>query len=225
MAKISRNIIILVCVISCSLIAAGPLVEPTVKAQAKKAELIEDPYKDSTILVEAFVVEVRLSALYDLGVSPIGEKPNSVSIDNILRCLQDEDNAKISSGAKVAVRQREQGTTESEQMIYLEQQMPAKTSEASKKPAVVRSLRPYKFSKSFQASANIIAHNIIFVSFGYDENAIDKVPAKDGTPPNSVNWQWSGTVCLERGKASIVGAIQDEKKAVFLILCADIRDS
>ncbi len=225
MAKISRNIVIVVCVISCALIAAGPLVGPTAEAQAKKTELIEDPYKDSTILVEAFVVEVRLSALYDLGVSPIGEKPNSVSIDNILKCLQNEDNAKISSGAKVATRQRERGTTESEQRIYLGQPMPTKTSEGGKKPTVVRPPRPYQFSKTFQASANIIAPNRIFVSFGYDENAMDKVPAKDGTPPNTVNWQWSGTVCLERGKASIVGATQDEEKAVFLILCADIRDS
>jgi hypothetical protein len=229
-AKISRNIVILVCVISCALIAAGPLVGPVVKAQPKraeprKAELIEDPYKDSTILVEAFVVEVRLSALYDLGVSPIGEKPNSVSIDNILRCLQDEDNARIISGAKVAIKQREQGTTESEQMIYLEQQKPAKTSEASKKPTVVRSPRPYKFRKTFRASANILAHNRIYVSFSFTGNSMDKVLTKDSTPPNTVNWQWSGAVCLERGKAGIVGATQDEEKAVFLILCADIRDS
>ncbi|MBC8469415.1 MAG: hypothetical protein H8D56_08075 [Planctomycetes bacterium] len=225
MSKILRNILIIVCIISCVSIAAGPIVKPNVRDQARKAELIDDPYKNSTILVEAFVVEVRLSALYDLGVSPIGEKPNSVSIDNILRCLQDEDNARIISGAKVASQQRERGTTESEQMIYLEQQKPAKTSEESKKPAVVRSPRPYKFNKSFRASANILAHNRIYVSFSFTGNSMDKVPAKDGMPPDAVNWQWSGTVCLERGKASIVGATQDEEKVVFLILCADIRDS
>lgn len=224
MAKISRNIVILVCVISCSLIVAGPLVGPTAEAQGKNAELIDDPYKDSTILIEAFVVEVRLSALYDSGVSPIGEKPNSVSIDNILRCLQDEDNARISSGAKVAVRQRESGETQSEQRIYLEQQMPPKTSEGSKKPVVSRPPRPYQFSKSFEASANIIAPNRIFVSFSFSENTMEKVSTKDDMPPNTVNWQWSGSVCLEMGKASIVGATQDEKKAVFLILCANIRD-
>jgi len=224
MAKISRNIVILVCVISCTLIAAGPLIEPAVKAQPRRTELIEDPYKDSTILVEAFVVEVRLSALYDLGVSPIGEKPNSVSIGNILRCLQNEDHARIISGAKVAVRQREQGETGSEKRIYLEQ-IPTKTSEGSKKPAVVRSTRSYSFSKSFRASANILAANRIHVNFSFTGNSMDKVPAKNGMPPNTVDWQWTGTVCLERGKASIVGATQDEKEAVFLILCADIRDS
>jgi len=224
MSKIFRNIFIIVCIISCVSIAAGPIVKPNVRAQAKKAELIDDPYKDSTILVEAFVVEVRLSALYDLGVSPIGEKPNSVSIDNILRCLQDEDNARIISGAKVATRQRERGNSESEQRIYLGQQKPAKTSEGSKRPTASRAPRSYQFSKSFQASVNIIAPNRIFVSFGYNENAMDKVPAKDGMPPNTIDWQWTGTACLERGKASIVGATQDEKKAVFLILCADIRD-
>jgi len=229
MVKISRNIVILVCVISCALIAAGPLVGPAAEAQPrrnepKRTELIEDPYKDSTILVEAFVVEVRLSALYDLGVSPIGEKPNSVSIGNILRCLQDEGNARIISGAKVATRQRERGTTESEQRIYLEQ-TPAKTNGGSKKPPVVRPSRSYQYGKSFLATANILAPNRISVNFGFSENKMDKASVKEGTPPNTVEWQWNGTVCLDRGKASIVGATQDEKKAVFLILCADIRDS
>ena len=143
------------------------------------------------------------------------------SIDNILRCLQDEDNAKISSGAKVAVRQRERGNTESEQRIYMDEQ----TSEGSKRASGSRSARPYQFSKSFGASANILAHNRIYVSFSFSENSMEKASVKDGTPPNSVNWQWSGTVCLEMGKASIVGATQDEKKVVFLILCADIRGS
>ena len=224
MSKISRNIFIIVCIISCVSIAAGPIVKPNIRAQTKKAELIEDPYKNSTILVEAFVVEVRLSALYDLGVSPIGEKPNSASIDNILRCLQNEDNAKIRSGAKVSVKQREMGTTESEQRIYFEQKA-ANTSEGSKRATGSRSPRPYQFSKTFRASVNIIVPNRISVNFSFNENSMEKVSAKDAIPPNTVDWQWSSTVFLERGKASIVGATQDEEKAVFLILCADIRDS
>ena len=80
-------------------------------------------------------------------------------------------------------------------------------------------------AKSFQATANILAPNRILVYFGFSENKMDKTSPKDGTPPNTVDWQWTGTVCLERGKASIVGATQDEEKAVFLILCADVRDS
>jgi len=226
MAKISRNIVIIVCVISCVAIAAGPVVRPTVRAQSKKPEPVEDPNKDSTILVEAFVVEVRLAALYDLGVSPIGEKPNSVLIDNILNCLQDENNARIRSGAKVAIRQKEQGETESTQRIYLKQQNPTKASEGSKKPVASRSPRPYQLGKHFRASGNILAPNRIYVSFSYNETTLDKFSTtKDNIPPNTVNLDWSGMVCLERGKASIVGATQDEKKAVFLILCADIRDS
>ncbi len=221
MAKILKNIVIIVCVISCASIAAGPLVKPTVKAKVKKTEPIEDPYKDSTILIEAFVVEVRLSALYDLGVSPIGEKPNSVSIDNILRCLQDEDNARIRSGAKVAVKQREMGRTETAQRIYLELQ----TSEGNKRASGSRPARPYQFSKTFDASANILAHNRIYVSFTYRENSMDKASIKNNTPPDTADWQWSGPIYLESGKASIVGATQDETKAVFLILCADIRGS
>jgi hypothetical protein len=224
MAKISKKIVIIVCVIFFVSIAAGPVFRPAVRAQEKNAKLIEDPYKDSTILVEAFVVEVRLSALYDLGVSPLGEKPNSVSIDNILRCLQDDDNGRIVSGAKVAVRQRERGNSESEQRIYLEQKAPA-TNEGSRRAPASRSSRPYQFNKSFSVSASILAHNRIYVSFSFSDNSIEKTTAEDDMPPDSVNWEWSSAVCLEAGKASIVGATQDDKKAVFLILCADIRES
>jgi hypothetical protein len=224
MAKISRIIVIVVCVISCISIAASPVAKPIVRAQAKKPEPVDDPYKDSTILVEAFVVEVRLSALYDLGVSPIGEKPNSVSIDNILRCLQDDDNARIVSGAKVAIRQRERGNSESEQRMYLGQKAPT-SNESSRRAAVSRSSRPYQFNKSLSVSANILTHNRIYVSFSYNGNSIEKTTAKDDMPPDSVNWEWSSAICLERGKASIAGATQDDKKVVFLILCADIKDS
>lgn len=42
-------------------------------------------------------------------------------------------------------------------------------------------------------------------------------------PPTIITRQWSGTVSLEAGKPSIAGATQGEQKAVFLILCADIK--
>ena len=222
MAKISRNIVILVCVISCALFAAGPLVGPATEAQAKKAELIKDPY--ATILVEAFVVEVRLSALDDLGVSPIGENSNSVSIDNILRCLQDEDNARISSGAKVAIRQREMGNIDLEETIYIEQERPIETNKESR-PVVSKTFRPYKVGKSLEVSANVIDHNRISISYAFSQEEAEKVSSKNEAPPTIAKRLWVGKVCLEMGKASIIGATQDEEKAVFLILCADIRGS
>ncbi len=220
MAKISRNIVILICVMSCVLFLAGHLVGPTAEAQAKKAEQIEDPYKNSTVLVEAFVVDVKLSALYDLGVSPIGQKPNSVSIENILKCLQDEDSAGISTGAKVVLQQKQSASAESKETIYRERQAPIKV---GSNRVVSRSYHSYNISSSFRASVNILPDSRIFVSFDFNQFSVEKVASMNDMPPTIITREWSGTVCLEAGKPSIAGATQGEQKAVFLILCADIK--
>jgi len=220
MAKISRNIVILICVMSCVLFLAGHLVGPTAEAQAKKAEQVEDPYKNSTVLVEAFVVEVKLSALYDLGVSPIGQKPNSVSIENILKCLQDEDSAGVSTGAKVVLQQKQSASAESKETIYRERQAPIKV---GSNRVVSRSYQSYNISSSFRASVNILPDSRIFVSFDFNQFGVEKVASMNDMPPTTITREWSGTVCLEAGKPSIAGATQGEQKAVFLILCADIK--
>jgi len=220
MAKISRNIVILICVMSCVLFSAGHLVGPTAEAQAKKAEQVEDPYKNSTVLVEAFVVEVKLSALYDLGVSPIGQKPNSVSIENILKCLQDEDSAGVSTGAKVVLQQKQSASAESKETIYRGRQAPIKV---GSNRVVSRSYQSYNISSSFRASVNILPDSRVFVSFDFNQFGLEKVASMSDMPPTTITREWSGTVCLEAGKPSIAGATQDEQKAVFLILCADIK--
>ncbi len=220
MAKISRNIVILICVMSCVLFLAGHLVGPTAEAQAKKAEQVEDPYKNSTVLVEAFVVEVKLSALYDLGVSPIGQKPNSVSIENILKCLQDEDSAGVSTGAKVVLQQKQSASTESKETIYRGRQAPIKV---GSNRVVSRSYQSYNISSSFRASVNILPDSRIFVSFDFNQFGVEKIASMNDMPPTTITREWSGTVCLEAGKPSIAGATQGEQKAVFLILCADIK--
>jgi len=220
MAKISRNIVILICVMSCVLFLAGHLVGPTAEAQAKKAEQVEDPYKNSTVLVEAFVVEVKLSALYDLGVSPIGQKPNSVSIENILKCLRDKESAQVSTGAKVVIQHKQSGSAESKETIYKERQAPIKVGSDR---VVSRSYQSYNISSSFSALVNILPDSRIFVGFDFNQFGVEKVASMNDMPPTTITREWSGTVSLEAGKPSIAGATQGEQKAVFLILCADIK--
>jgi len=205
---------------SCVLFLAGHLVGPTAEAQAKKAEQVEDPYKNSTVLVEAFVVEVKLSALYDLGVSPIGQKPNSVSIENILKCLRDKESAQVSTGAKVVIQHKQSGSAESKETIYKERQAPIKVGSDR---VVSRSYQSYNISSSFSALVNILPDSRIFVGFDFNQFGVEKVASMNDMPPTTITREWSGTVSLEAGKPSIAGATQGEQKAVFLILCADIK--
>jgi hypothetical protein len=63
------------------------------------------------------------------------------------------------------------------------------------------------------------------ISFDFRQEEVEKATSENEAPPHIVKRLWSGTVYVQRGKASIVGATQDEEKAYFLILCADIRDT
>ena len=87
MAKISKSILVLFVVLICIVLLAGHSTRPTVAAQPQQAPKAKEPHKNTCVLVEAFVVEVELPELYEQGVSPIGQKPNSVSVNNILKCI------------------------------------------------------------------------------------------------------------------------------------------
>ncbi|MHC4285417.1 MAG: hypothetical protein ACYSWZ_20960 [Planctomycetota bacterium] len=52
-----------------------------------------DPHKDTVILVEAFMVQVRLSSLRSLGVPQISEGCKSVSAEHIIKLMKTTDAA------------------------------------------------------------------------------------------------------------------------------------
>jgi len=225
MTRINRKIVIFVCLISYGLLIAGSFLGPKAKAQARRADLTKASYRNSaisTILIEAFVVQVKLSALEDLGVSQIGEKPNSVTIENILACLEDKDSAQVGSGVKVAARQGDKGHVELEETIYIAQERPIKI-DGGAKQAVSKNFHPYQVGKYFEATVNTISNDIISVKFDFRQEEVQKISSEDKAPPNVIKRFWDGTAYVERGKASIVGATQDDENGIFLILCADIR--
>ena len=87
MARTSKSILVLAVALFCALLLGVRIIGSIAEAQPRRARQLEPPQQEIGILVEAFAVEVRLAALYDLGVSPIGREPNSVSVDDILECL------------------------------------------------------------------------------------------------------------------------------------------
>ena len=222
MTRTSKTIVILVGAAFCGLLLVRNSAGPTAEARAKESIQAEDLYRDSRVLVEAFVVEVKLSALYDLGVSPIGQKPNSVSAGNILKCLQDDDWAQVTAGAKVALGQQERGSVKATETIYLERQRPVPASKG-RTGAVSRSFESCSIGKAFDAHATIRPDGRIFVAFTFSQNTLDRVGLESDAPPATIKRDFSGSVCLEAGEPSIVGAIQNEQVAAFLIILADIR--
>jgi len=221
MSGISKSIVLLVTATLCIAFVAGRSIEPAVEAQIKQTETAEDPHQDTCVLVEAFVVEVNLSELYKQGVSPIGQKPDSVSVENILKCLDAMDIAQVTTGVKVAIHSGQHGEAKIKETIYVEQQ--AAVPSGRRAPVNVR-YENYDIGKTFGAVASVRPGGEILVSFDFIENTYRNITSTDETQPNSISREWSGSINLRAGQPAIAGATQNEETAVFLVLCADIKD-
>jgi hypothetical protein len=200
--------------------------------RGQSAEQVKDQYKDSRILVEAFVVEVKLEALYKAGVSPIGKKPNAISIDHILHCLEGPDSAQVTSGAKVAVRNNEEGSIQQQTTkrvkrttTRVERPLPAGENEGrSARPRRTqrREFNDYTAGLTFRTEAHVLSQKRVRVGYSFAQSDFDF--SEPNMPPGKIKRDWSGTVSLEPGRPSIVGSTQNPEKAAFLILCADIKN-
>jgi hypothetical protein len=202
--------------------SAAPVATATSNHQDGKAAPEEqDQYRDSRILIEAFVVEVKLGSLYELGVSPIGERPNSASVENILQCLRDSNNAKVITGAKLAVRQNERGSIQQQRIQHVESEHAVK-GRGGAATTTKKVVDAYKADMKFSAEAFAIPADKIVIGYEFKQSGF--VLSGKSLPPDMVNRQWSGRVCLEAGRSSIAGATQNEQTGVFLVLCADIEN-
>ena len=216
MAKISKSIVVLIIVMVCFVLWAGNSNPPVVIAQAQQLENAEAPHQNTCVLAEAFVVEVKLSELYKQRVSPIGQKPNSVSVENILKCLDVSDVAQVTTGVKVAVPSGHHGNAKIRETI---RKIPVPN--VRKVPGPIRYTN-YEIGKTFGATVSVCPGGEILMSFDFNESTYRNIPSNDDTPTNPINMEWSGTVNLNAGQPAIAGATQNEDTATFLIICADI---
>ena len=222
MAKISKSILVLAAVMLCVVLLAGPSIGPIAEAQPKQSVKVEHPYQDVCVLIEAFVVEVNLSQLYEQGVSPIGRKPDSVSVENILKCLDTKNIAQVTTGVKFAVQSGQRGEARITESIRVERQL--NIPNGRKVPPNVRRYANYDIGETLEATASVRSRGEIFVSFDFSQNTYRDISSAEEMPPN-VNRRWSGAINLQAGRPAIAGGTQNEDTAVFLILCADIKDN
>ena len=172
----------------------------------------EHPHKDSVILLEAFMVQVRLSALRSLGVPQISRGPDSISADHILKLLKDTDAAQVTAGAKLTVCQGSKGKTGStaRKGIYAG-------------PPDHRKMEYVEVSTSFMAQAHIQPEQRIRVNLDFEHSDIEAGDGDADLVPPLVTRNWSLSLYLKDGKPTLVGAMQDGKIATFLIVTANIK--
>ncbi len=164
------------------------------------------------LLTEAFVIEVNLPALARLEVSPIGQEPHAVSVADILKCL-DNGQARVIGGAKAASASQSPTKVEVKGTTYVR----LETGTAGQV-----NINPYQSGTQFSVGANLVSDSAASVEFSLTFARFLQKVQTPGTPPDTMTWNWSGAVLLERGVPQIVAATQDHERVVFLLLTAHI---
>jgi len=217
MAKIPKSIVALAAAALCMVLLVGRSAGPIAEAQVGQAKQIGNQQQDVCVLIEAFVVEVNLSQLYEQGVNPIGQKPNSVSVDNILNCLKKKDLAQVTTGVKITVNSGQHGEAKINETTHIERQLSGRNIPPNVRYASLDT------GKALGATASVSPSGEIFVSFDFNENTFRNIAAADEFPPNTIRREWSGAIRLQAGRPAIAAATQNEETAVFLIISADIN--
>ncbi len=202
-----------------------------VRAEEKAAPPPPDPYANAQILVEAFVVEVPTSAMAEMGISPIGQGSDGITVAKLGACLVSDEGARVISGAKVSAKQGREGKSQENKRCYLKEMAGTFPVSQKGKPAIEKSgviFRDYNFSKKLEVSARIISEYTISTEYTYSESGILTDPKNydpnNFAPPDSYSYDWEGILSLSSGKPVIAGAAQNKDRVVFLILTATVQD-
>jgi hypothetical protein len=186
-------------------------------------ERSEDPHANVDVLVEAFVVEVKLATLYEMGVSPLGQTPHAVSVRNLLESLKDPRDAIVLTGAKtISLHAGRTGEIRQTESTYRPRTRAIPTNRGQRSNTdYVR----YENGQALNAVSRVLSETSLRVDYEFSYSGVrQEQQDDDSVPPATVSWSWEGTVSLATGEPSIVGAAQDRDNAVFLVLTAHIMD-
>lgn len=224
MAKKSGQYLVFVLLLAgVSMLAAGARsARPPAPRRPGPPEQNADPYENRAVLAEAFVVQVDLSVLYDMDVNPLGQKPHSVSVENLLESLQTRGTAAVLTGAKAtAVHGSNRNTTKATETTYHRKERIINTPSGQTEAV---DYTPYEHGQTLSIAPAVLSNDTVVLNYSFSYSGARK-PAQDSDGPrDTVSWSWDGVVSLEAGEPRIVGAAQDEKTAIFFILTAHILD-
>ena len=193
-------------------------VEPAVREEVREA----DPYANRTVLVEAFVVEMDLAALYGMGVNPLGQAPDSVSVANLLDYLERGEKASVLVGAKAAaVHGTNRNTARRTETRYYPKTKLINTSSGKKETV---DYRAYEDGETLAITPYVLSEEAIRLSYSFDYSGPRTVQQPGETPLSTVSWSWDGTSSLRVGQPRIVGATQDAEGAIFFVLTAHVLE-
>ena len=181
-----------------------------------------DPYENRAVLVEAFVVQMDLAALYGMDVNPLGQAPHSVSVANLLEYLNTGDKAIVLVGAKAtAVHGSNRNTAKRSEARYHQREQVLNTPQGKKETV---DYVPYENGETLTVAPFILSEHAVALGYSFSYSGPRGAKQKDTAPLDTVSWSWNGDIALEAGQPRIIGATQDEKTAIFFVLTAHILE-
>ena len=181
-----------------------------------------DPYEGRTVLVEAFVVQMDLAALYEMGVNPLGQAPHSVSVANLQEYLRTGDKANVLVGTKAAaIHTSNRNTAKGTETRYYPRTRLINTPQG-KKESVEHT--PYETAETLSVTPTIVSQGTVAVSYSFTYSGLRTPEGSSDRPLDTVRWSWDGYASLNVGEPRIVGATQDSENAVFFVMTAHILE-
>jgi hypothetical protein len=207
--------------LSVTLVSAVLCLSPVICCAAQAEQ--PDPYEDTSVLVEAFVVEVQNEALAEAGVNPIGQTPENVTPLKILWCLKDDDKAQVISGAKVACRHKGEAKAKTSDSFYIKREV-TRTTQTSQGQQAVTDVKfdEHRSGVTFTVIPNVKSDDVLSIIFSYSESGIKRQEDKTSLP-DTFTYDWQSRLTLHTGKPVIAAALQGETTTTFLVLTATIQ--
>ncbi len=209
--KLKYVSIVIVITLCATALVYGPK-QPAAQAQRHSTPSQSDEAQAATILLEAFVIEVNLPALEEMGVSPIGQPPHNVRVENILGCIE-KGQAHVIAGAKEAVQDQKNNRIRATHTTYVKRNLGQR-----------KDYTPYEMGTALEATIALLPEGSVEVSYSLSCSIFQANHNDQDVPPDTNSWDWQGSILLTPGEPAIAAADQNDQRAIFVLLTAHVRN-
>ena len=197
------------------LLVAVPTMTLASQSRSRSAIPPEDPHEGTTLLIKAFVVRVNLQSLYALGASPLDLGDRPVSVADLQTCLKEPSDAQVIAGKRIAVGHRSEIESSQRATVYRDR------STDPTKPH----FNSYDTSIKFTATASLQSKRRVSVEYAWNHSLFLELEDSPHQPPSTSNRTWSGGIYLDLDTPHIVGSVQNEEIAIFLVMSAHLQSA
>jgi type II secretory pathway component GspD/PulD (secretin) len=188
------------------------------KQEADAQKKVENPYDRAAVTIDASVVEVNLINASQLGLTPRGQKSETVSVEKIQTAIG-KGTAKVTAGVKLAAQNYQAAEVKCFQKTNVPVQSVAAANQGGTSSIVYQQ---YDTGMKFFAQPFVSPDGAITLSYKFEQSGFD-VSSQTGKAPDTFARSHEGKIRLDSGKPIIAGSNQNGDKVYFLIISATIE--